>query len=209
MIVLGHPRLERSYKGYLIEGSAEPVGPGTNLLLTTATVLLKRPDASLLRVNHFRDRLLTYEDADLAAWFGLGIAEISVDRCLPPPWHYLVPMDVARAVEILRRGAEDHHKREIRKPELYEALAFLEQYLDEKSWLVRRYGYTLRGDTRNQREKMQQRENLRVRFRGIQRACIDAILSKMNELAIEYRKNRPAINELRRQLALVSRRIGK
>jgi hypothetical protein len=38
-----------------------------------------------------------------------------------------------------RRGAEDHHKREIRKPALYEALSFVEQYLEKKNWLVRRY----------------------------------------------------------------------
>jgi len=30
-------------------------------------------------------------------------------------------MSVARAIEILRCGAEDHHKREIRRPELAHA----------------------------------------------------------------------------------------
>ena len=30
-------------------------------------------------------------------------------------------------------------KREIRKPALYEALSFVEQYLEKKNWLVRRY----------------------------------------------------------------------
>ena len=39
--MLGQPRFERPYEGYLIEGSAEPVSPGTNLLFATATVLLK------------------------------------------------------------------------------------------------------------------------------------------------------------------------
>ena len=105
--MFGHVRLERSYKGYLIEGSSESVGPGTDLYFATATVLLKKPDVSLLRVDHFQNPLLTYDDANLAAWFGLGIAEITVDQCLPPPGYYLIPMDVARAVQILRRGAED------------------------------------------------------------------------------------------------------
>jgi hypothetical protein len=36
---------------------------------------------------------------------------------------------------ILRRGAEDHHKREIRRPELYKALTFLDQFLERKNWL--------------------------------------------------------------------------
>ena len=206
--MFGHVRLERSYKGYLIEGSSESVGPGTDLHFATATVLLKKPDVSLLRIDHFPNPLLTYDDANLAAWFGLGIAEITVDRCLPPPEYYLIPMNVARAVQILRRGAEDHDKREIREPELYDALAFLEQYFVKKSWLVRRYRNALRGDTRNRREKMEQRERLRIRFRGIQQACVDLIVSKMNELAREYRKNKPAIDELRKQLAVVRRRIG-
>jgi hypothetical protein len=37
-----------------------------------------------------------------------------------------------RQIEILRRGAEDHHKREIRTPELYDALTFLGSVSGEK-----------------------------------------------------------------------------
>jgi hypothetical protein len=207
--MFGPESLERPYKGYVVEGSAESQGPGCNLWAAVANVLLKKPDSSVLRVDHYRNPILVYEDGDLAAWFGLGIAEISVDKFLPSPSYYLTSMNVARAVEILRRGAEDHHKREIRRPELYKALAFLDHFLERKNWLVRRYRYALRGDTRNQYEKMEQREKLRVRFRGIQQVCVEMILAEINELALHYRENKPAIDKLRRQLAVVHRPIGK
>jgi len=207
--MFGPKPVERPYKGYLIEGSAQPLGPYSNLWVPVATVLLKKPSGSVLQVERYRDELLEYDDGELAAWFGLGIAEISVDRCLPPPGYYLTPMSVTRAVDILRRGAENHHKTEIRTPELYDALSFLDQFFGRKNGLVGRYRNALRGDTRNQREKMEQRENLRVRFRGIQQACVDIILAEINELALQYRANKPSIDGLRRQLNVVRRPIGK
>ena len=78
-----------------------------------ATVLLKKPDGTLLMVYQYRDPVLAYEEGDLAAWFGLGAAEISVDHCVPPPAYYLRPMTVERAVGILRWAAEDRHNREM------------------------------------------------------------------------------------------------
>jgi hypothetical protein len=118
-------------------------------------------------------------------------------------------MNVARAVDILRRGAEDRHKREVRRSELYEALGFLDQFLGKKNWLVRRYRNELRGDTRNHREKLEQREKLRVRFRGIQHACVETLLAEINGLALRYRDSRPKIDALCRQLAVVRQPIGK
>ena len=141
--------------------------------------------------------------------FGLGIAEISVDQFLPSPAYYLTPMNVAWAIDILRSSTEDHHIREIRRPMLYEALTFLDQFLERKNWLVRRYRYALRGDTRNQRERIEQREKLRARFRGIQRACVEMILAEINELARHYRENKAAIDKLCQRLAVVRRSIGK
>jgi hypothetical protein len=207
--MFGRESLERSYRGYVVEGSAEAVEPGSNLWFAAATVLLNKPDSSVLSVYRFRDPVLAYEDGTLAAWFGLGIAEIAVDECLPPPSHYLTPMDVARAIEILSHGAEDHHKREIRRPPLYEALTFLDHFLERKNWLVRRYRNALRGDTRNQRERMVQREALRVAFRGIQQACVEIILAEINNLALHYRENKPAIDKLLQQLPVVRRPVGK
>jgi hypothetical protein len=207
--MLERETLERPYKGYVVEGQAEPVGPHSDLWVPIGKVLLSRPDGSVLQIERFRNEILADEDGAVAAWFGLGIAEISVDRCLPPPAYYLIPMNVARAVDILRRGAEDHHKREIRMPELYEALTFLDQLLGKRNWLVRRYRNSLRGDTRNHREKLDQREKLRVCFRGIQHACVEILLAEINDLARRYRENRPRIDVLRRQLAVVQRPVGK
>jgi hypothetical protein len=209
MIVLGHSRFERPYKDYLIEGSAQPLGPNSDLWIAVATVLLRKSSGSVLQVGRYRDPLLAYENGDLAAWFGLGIAEIAVDHCIPPPSFHLTPMNVARAIDMVLRGAEDHHKREMRRPEMYDALTFLDRFLGKKNWLVRRYRNALRGDTRNQREKLEQREKLRVCFRGIQHACIETLLAEINDLARRYRENRPRIDALRRQLAVVQRPVGK
>jgi hypothetical protein len=200
--------IHRAYNGYIVEGSAQLLGPHSDLWIAVGTVLLKKPEGSVLQVEHYQNPTLAYENGDLAAWFGLGIAEISVDHCLPPPSYYLTPMNVARAIDILRSSAEDYHKREIRRPELYEALALLDQFLGRKNWLVRRYRDALRGDTRNQREKMERREKLRVRFRGIQQACVESILAEINDLALHYRENKPAIDVLRRQLAVIRRPIA-
>jgi len=118
-------------------------------------------------VYRFQDRLLACDEEDLSKWFGLFLAQIAVDHCLPKPWYYLRPMDFAWAVDILRRAAEECKTTEIRRPKLYEALDFLEQSLDQK-WLVRRYRRGLIGDRRDYREKEEQRETLRVAVRGIQ-----------------------------------------
>jgi ribosomal protein L22 len=94
--------------------------------------------------------------------------------------------------------------REIRIAKVYEALDFLEKALDEKSaWLVRRYRRQLRWDRRNNREKEELREILRVTTRGIQLACVGLIVRRLNELAIHFRENKPSIDNLRQQLAIV------
>jgi hypothetical protein len=136
--MFGPESLERPYKGYRIEGGAQSEGPNSNLWFSVATVLLKKLDGTLLQVHQYRDPLLAYDNGDLAAWFGLGIAEILVDHCLPPPPYYLAPMTIERAVDILRRGTEDHYKREIRRPEMYDALTFLDKFLEKKNWLVQK-----------------------------------------------------------------------
>src|SRR4030095_2902301 len=139
--MFGPESLERPYRGYVVEGSAESLGPNCNLWVAIGRVLLQKPNSSVLMVDRYRNPILAYEDGDLAAWFGLGIAEISVDQSLPSPAYYLTPMNVAWAVDILRRSTEDHHMREIRRPKLYEALTFLDLFLDKKNWLVLSYPY--------------------------------------------------------------------
>ncbi len=47
------------------------------------TGLLLRPNGGLLQVDRFTDRLLTYDDPDLAKWIGIFLAE-------PLPAHYRI-----------------------------------------------------------------------------------------------------------------------
>ena len=166
------------------------------------------PDNVLIEVEHFHDPLLTYEDDDVARLFGLFVAELAVENSLPNPWFYLRPMDFAWAVDIIRRGAVDCKEREIRRAKLYESLDFLEKQLEEKStWLVRRYRRELRWDRRTYQEKEELREILRVTTRGIQFACVKVIVRRLNELAIHFRENKPSIDNLRLQLAIVRRPV--
>ena len=64
-----------------------------------------------------------------------------------------------------------------------------------------------RGDRRNNREKEEFREILRVATRGIQFACVKLIVRRLNELAIHFRENKPSIDNLRMQLVIVRRPV--
>ena len=163
----------------------------------------------LRKQREFQGSAFAYEDEDLARLFGLFVAKLAVDNWLPDPWYYLRPMDFAWAVDIIRRAAVECKEREIRRPKLYESLDFLEKQLDEKStWLVRRYRRELRWDRRNNQEKEELREILRVTTRGIQFACVKLIVRRLNELAIHFRENKPSIDNLRLQLVIVRRPCG-
>ena len=64
-----------------------------------------------------------------------------------------------------------------------------------------------RGDRRDNRQKEELREILRVTTRGIQFACVKVIVRRLNELAIYFRENKPSIDNLRLQLAIVRRPV--
>jgi hypothetical protein len=151
--------------------------------------------------------LLAFDDAYLAAWFGLGLAEIAIDHFVQPVEYFLAPITTARAVVILRRGAENYLEHDGRVIKLYEALTFLEERLKPRGWLAKRYRNELRWDCRNIREKQQKRERLRVMARGVQLACIDLIVEEMNELGRDFRKNKAGIDKLRRMLEIVRRPV--
>jgi hypothetical protein len=170
------------------------------------SVLLLRPDNTVLQTARYSDPLIVSEDQALAMRFGLFLAELGVDYFLPSPDYYLRPMDFARAVDILRCAVDKCTQREIRRPELYEALDFLEKSLDQK-WLVHRYRRALTGDRRTWREKQDLRYALRVTARGIQNACSALIVARMNDLGRSFRENRSAIHDLRRQLAIVRKPV--
>ena len=199
--------LERSYKGYRISGSAESFYGKSGQWYSIATVTLLTPKQSLTQVYHYEDRKITGDDEQLAAWFGLALAESAVDHFVPPPAYYLTPMNAAWAVDILRRGAEDFMTRNIHCPKLYEALDYLELTLD-KAWLVKRYRHELRGDCRNWRDRSEKQYKLRIAVRGIQQACAAQLIERMNELAHQFRENKPKIDRLRKVLEIVSKSIS-
>src|SRR5262245_49870352 len=116
-------QLTQTYKGFTICGAAAPVFSynHVHLYFAEGKVLLFHPNKSLLQLDRFCDPLLTYEDPALAKWFGIFLAELAVDHCLPPPSYYLRPMDFAWAVDILRCAAVECMEREIRRSKLYEA----------------------------------------------------------------------------------------
>ena len=68
-------------------------------------------------------------------------------------------------------------------------------------------GANYRGDRRNEREKEQLREALRIATRGIQQACAALLVDKLNELAVRFRKNKAEIDHLRWQLDVVRRPV--
>jgi hypothetical protein len=179
---------------------------GDNRWFAVGEVLLDKHDRYVLLVDRFLDENLTYDDEVLCKWFGLGVAEIAVDHFLPPADYFFLPMNVGWAVDVLRRTALECKEREIRISKLYEALDFLEALLDPNR-LVRRYRQELRWDRRNEREKEELREILRVTTRGIQHACIKYLLDRLNDLGRNYRGNLDEIKMLRRQLEIVRRPV--
>lgn len=198
--------IEIPYNGFRISGTAQPVAMGDNRWFAVGEVLLDKRDHSVLLVDRFLDSNLTYDDEVLCKWFGLGIAEITVDHFLPPVEYFFLPMNVAWAVDILRRAALECKEREIRRSKLYEALDFLEGVLDPNS-IVRRYRQEIRWDRRNECEKDELREILCLTTRGIQHACIKYLVDRLNDLAKDYRRNFNEIKLLRRQLEIVRRPV--
>ena len=199
--------IEREYKGFTVSGNAQPVAMGDDRWFAVGEVFLHKRDHTLLQVYRFMDGRLTCNDEILSKWFGLAVAEMTVDHCLPPPEYYLRPMTVGWAVDILRRAAVECKEREIRRAKLYEALDFLDKLLDP-NWLVRRYRQEIRWDRRTEREKDELRQNLREATRGIQPACTNYLVGRLNELGTNYRGNLDEIEALRRQLAIVRRSVG-
>ena len=98
--------IERRYKGFRIYGDARSVHNESPRWFAVGQVFVDMPNGSLYGVEDFSDPSLAYEDEELAAWFGLGLAEIVVDHLVPPAEYYLTPMNPAWAVDLLApRGA--------------------------------------------------------------------------------------------------------
>jgi hypothetical protein len=119
--------ITQSYKGFTICGAAAPVHNDIGLFFTEGSVLLLRSNKSVLQVDRFYDPLITCEDEDPAKWFGIFLAELAVDHCLPPLAYYLRPMDFAWAVDIPRRAAA----------ECMRSGSSLESCCSNTNWLIR------------------------------------------------------------------------
>jgi hypothetical protein len=96
--------IERRYKGFRLSGRALSVHNDSDQWFAVGWVYVDMPDNSLYGVDNYSDPSLAYEDEELAAWFGLFLAEIVVDHLVPPVEYYLTPMNPAWAVDLLRRG---------------------------------------------------------------------------------------------------------
>jgi hypothetical protein len=197
------------YKGYFIDGDAQPAYFGFSLHQQswhpTAQVLLIMPDNTVLQVERYTESTINCEDEELTKHFALFLAELAVDHFLPPPANYFRPMDFAGAMAILIQAAEECTAKEIRRSKLYQALDFLEKGLD-RNWPAVRYRRALRGDRRNDDEREELRQELRAATRQVQTACVVTILKRMNNLAANFRENRPKIEALRKQLLTLKRK---
>jgi hypothetical protein len=72
------------YKGYFITSSAMPVHPLTRTgTLEQCVGTGARRGSSIVEVTRFQFERLTVSIKELPEWFGLEIARIVMDECLP------------------------------------------------------------------------------------------------------------------------------
>jgi hypothetical protein len=72
------------HNGYWISGSAVPGPPYTTYWEILGTILKPCCGGSIMEVARLRLPTFTVEIQELAEWFGMGLARIAVDECLPP-----------------------------------------------------------------------------------------------------------------------------
>ena len=71
------------YKGYFIDGSAMPVHPFTPDWYVGGSVLVPGRGSSIVEITRFQLQQFTVSIKELAEWFGVEVARIVVDECLP------------------------------------------------------------------------------------------------------------------------------
>jgi len=71
------------YKGYFIEGSALLVHPFSPDWYVGGNVLVPGRSSSIVEITRFQVQRFTVSIKELAEWFGLEVARIVVDECLP------------------------------------------------------------------------------------------------------------------------------
>jgi hypothetical protein len=71
------------YKGYFIEGNALMVHPFSPDWYVGGSVFVQGRDTSIVGVTRFQLQQFTVSMKELAEWFGLEVARLVVDKCLP------------------------------------------------------------------------------------------------------------------------------
>ena len=71
------------YKGYFIEGSALMVHPFSPDWYVGCDVYISGPYTSIVGITRFQLLWFTVSRKELAEWFGMEVARIVVDECLP------------------------------------------------------------------------------------------------------------------------------
>jgi hypothetical protein len=71
------------YKGYFISTTAMPVHQFSPDWYVGGSVYVSGPGTSILGVARFQLQKFTVDIKELAEWFGLEIARLVVDECLP------------------------------------------------------------------------------------------------------------------------------
>ena len=72
------------YKGYFIDGSALMVHPFSPDWYVGGKVLVPGRSSSVVEITRFQLQRFTVSMKEVAEWFGLEIARLVVDECLPP-----------------------------------------------------------------------------------------------------------------------------
>jgi hypothetical protein len=71
------------YKGYFIDSNAMPVDPFNPDWYIGGSVLVPGRSSSIVEITRFQLQQFTIGIKELAEWFGLEVARIVVDECLP------------------------------------------------------------------------------------------------------------------------------
>ncbi len=71
------------YKGYFIEGTALLVHPFSPDWYVGGSILVPGRYSSIVEIGRFQLQQFTVSIKELAEWFGLEIARMAVDVCLP------------------------------------------------------------------------------------------------------------------------------
>jgi hypothetical protein len=71
------------YKGYFIEGTALMVHPFSSDWYVGGSVLVSGQHSSIVEITRFQLQQFTVTMKELAEWFGVEVARLVVDECLP------------------------------------------------------------------------------------------------------------------------------